>query len=118
MDRRPCDRHFKLFPYKARAVGLPRSLTLWVRNSEGVVCFLRTLMIRMFILWTYNFTTAKLLTYKKSKNLFFLAFISEFITMKYTSNRNCIFERTMLKFVTYKIYFTKSSFKRRQSKVI
>ena len=86
--------------------------------SEGVVCCLRTLMIRIFMLWTYSFTTAKLLNYKKSKNLFFLAFISDFVTMKYTSSKNCIFERAMLKFVTHKIYFTKSNFKRRQNKVI
>jgi len=75
-------------------------------------------MTRMFILWTCNFTTAKLLTYKKSKNLFFLAFISELIAIKYTSNKNCIFEGALVKFITYKIYFTNSSFQRRQNKVI
>jgi hypothetical protein len=58
---------------------------------ERFVCCLNTLKVRMFMLWTYNLTTAKLLTYKKSKNLFFLASVSEFIAMKYTSNKNCIF---------------------------
>jgi hypothetical protein len=86
--------------------------------SEGVVCCLHTLMIRMFMLWSYNFTTAKLLAYKKSKNLFFLGFIPGFIAMKYTSNKNCIFEGALVKFVTYKIYFTKSNFERKQNKVI
>ena len=87
------------------------------RYKRSVCCWL-TFMFRMFMLRTYNFTTAKLLTYKKSKNLFFLASISEFIAMKYTSNKNCIFEGALVRFVTYKTYFTKSSFERRQNKVI
>jgi hypothetical protein len=70
------------------------------------------------MLWTCNFSTARLLTYKKSKNLFSLAFISEFIVMEYTSNKNCIFEGALVKFVTCKIYFSKSSFEWRQNKLI
>jgi hypothetical protein len=66
-------------------------------TSEGVVCCLLALMIRIFVFWAYKLTSAKPLTYGKSKSLFFLAFFSGFNIMKCTSNKNCLFERAISK---------------------